>query len=174
MLTPTGLLDAAGRERELTALLALLDELAATAPTAQQTELARLHRHLTLALPGLLAFAPPLDRVQQDAAVVLGDDGVALVAWAWQRRAILGPRRDDLVAQFPPAWQTAARMLTKPGSRPSGPAAPSRTGTPSSVPISPSTASSRRASSPSSSSGTTTAPSPAAPMPASARSTSAA
>jgi hypothetical protein len=89
----------------------LLDDLATTAPSAQQTELLRLHRHITLALPGLLAFAPPLDRVQQDAAVVLGAAGVALVAWAWQRRAILGPRRDDLVAQFPPAWQPAARVL---------------------------------------------------------------
>ena len=111
VLTPSGVLDTAGRERELSALLALLDELAVSAPTAQQTELARLHRHITLAMPGLLAFAPPVDRVQQDAAVVLGDDGVALVAWAWQRRAILGPRRDDLVAQFPPAWQSAARLL---------------------------------------------------------------
>jgi hypothetical protein len=111
VLTPTGVLDAAGREAELTTLLALLDELATTAPTAQQTELARLHRHLTLALPGLLAFAPPLDRVQHHAAAVLDAAGVALVAWAWQRRAILAPRRDDLVAQFPPAWQTAARVL---------------------------------------------------------------
>ena len=111
MLTPAGLLDAAEREAELTTLLALLDELAATTPSAQQTELARLHRHITLARPGLLAFAPPLDRVQQDAVVVLGADGVALVAWAWQRRAILGPRRDDLIAQFPPAWQSAARVL---------------------------------------------------------------
>ena len=111
VLTPTGLLDAVGREAEVTALLTLLAELAATAPPAQQAELARLHRHITLALPGLLAFAPPLDRVQHDAAVVLGPDGVALVAWAWQRRAILGPRRDDLVAQLPPAWQAAARVL---------------------------------------------------------------
>jgi hypothetical protein len=111
VLTPAGLLDATGREDELTTLLVLLDELAATAPPAQQTELARLHRHITLALPGLLAFAPPLDRVQQDAAVVLGAAGVALVAWGWQRRAVLAPRRDDLVAQFPPAWQTAARVL---------------------------------------------------------------
>jgi len=111
VLTPTGLLDTAGRERNLTALLALLDELAASAPTAQQTELARLHRHVTLAVPGLLVFAPPLDRVQHDAAAVLGTAGVALVAWAWQRRAILGPRRDDLVAQFPPTWQPAARLL---------------------------------------------------------------
>ncbi len=111
VLTPTGLLDAAGRESELTALFALLDEVATTAPPAQQPELARLHRHLTLARPGLLAFAPPLDRVQHDAAVVLGAAGVALVAWAWQRRAILGPRRDELVAQFPPTWQPAARLL---------------------------------------------------------------
>ena len=111
VLTPAGLLDAAGREVELTALLALLDELAATAPVPQQTELARLHRHITLAVPGLLAFAPLLDRVQQDAAAVLGPDGVALVAWAWQRRAILGPRRDELVAQFPPTWHAAARVL---------------------------------------------------------------
>jgi hypothetical protein len=111
VLTPTGLLDLAGREAELTALLSLLDELAMAAPAAQQAELARLHRHITLALPGLLAFAPPLDRVQHDAATILGPDGVALVAWAWQRRALLGPRRDDLVAQFPPAWQTAARVL---------------------------------------------------------------
>jgi hypothetical protein len=111
VLTPAGLLDTAGRERELTTLLVLLDELAASAPTAQQTELARLHRHITLARPGLLAFAPPLDRVQQDAAIVLGAQGVALVAWAWQRRAILGPRRDDLIAQFPPAWHAAARVL---------------------------------------------------------------
>ena len=111
VLTPTDLLDAAGRERELTTLLALLDELAASAPAAQQAELARLHRHLSLARPGLLAFAPPLDRVQHDAAILLGADGVALVAWAWQRRAILAPRRDDLIAQFPPAWQPAARVL---------------------------------------------------------------
>jgi hypothetical protein len=111
VLMPTGLLDTAGREQELTALLALLDDLAASVPTAQQTELVRLHRHITLALPGLLVFAPPLDRVQHDAAVVLGAAGVALVAWAWQRRAILGPRRDDLVAQFPPPWQPAARLL---------------------------------------------------------------
>ena len=111
VLTPDGLLDVAGRERELTTLLALLDELAATAPATQQTELARLHRHISLAQPGLLAFAPPLDRVQHDAAAILGTAGVALVAWAWQRRAVLAPRRDDLVAQFPPAWQTAARVL---------------------------------------------------------------
>lgn len=111
VLTPAGLLDAAEREGELTALLALLDELATTAPTAQQAELARLHRHLSQALPGLLAFVPPLDRVHHDATTILGAGGVALVAWAWQRRAILAPRRDDLVAQFPPAWQTAVRLL---------------------------------------------------------------
>jgi hypothetical protein len=111
VLSPAGVLDAAGREREVTALLELLGELATTAPAAQQQEIARLHRHLTLARAGLLAFVPSLDHVHQDSAIVLGTAGVALVAWAWQRRAILGPRRDDLVAQLPPAWQTAARVL---------------------------------------------------------------
>ena len=111
VLTPSGVLDTAGREREVSALLAPLDALAVSAPTAQQIELARLHRHSTLAVPGVLACAPPVDRVQQAAAVVLGDDGVALVAWAWQRRASLGPRRDALVTQFPPAWPSAARLL---------------------------------------------------------------
>jgi hypothetical protein len=111
VLTPTGLLDLAGRTDEVTALLALLDEVAGTVPPAQQAELARLHHHLTLARPGLLTFVPPLDRVQQDAASILGASGVALVAWAWQRRAILGPGRDQVVAQFPPAWQAAARLL---------------------------------------------------------------
>jgi hypothetical protein len=111
VLTPTAVLDTPGRADELTTLLVLLDELVTTAPPTQQAELVRLHRHITRALPGLLAFAPPLDRVQHDAAVVLGADGVALVAWAWQRRAVLAPRRDDLVVQFPPGWQTAARVL---------------------------------------------------------------
>jgi transposase-like protein len=53
VLTPTGLLDTAGREAEIATLLALLDELATAAPATQQPELARLHRHLTLARPGL-------------------------------------------------------------------------------------------------------------------------
>lgn len=112
VVTPTGrLLDEAARRRELEALLVLLADLAATAPAGSRTELTRLHRHINAALPGLLAFAAPLDPVHRDVASVLGDAGVALVAWAWQRRAILGPRADELVAQFPAPWHTAARIL---------------------------------------------------------------
>ncbi len=111
VLTPAGLLDAAGRERELEALLALLAELGADALAGQQAEVQRLHQHLTAARAGLLAFAGPLDRSRQDAAVVLGPTGLALVAWAWQRRASLGPATDELVAQVPAAWHPAARVL---------------------------------------------------------------
>ena len=111
VVTPTGLLDEAARHRELDALLALLGELAENAPAPQRQEIHRLHRHVTAARPGLLAFVPPLDPVQREAAVVLGDAGLALVAWAWQRRAILGPTSDELVAQFPAPWRPAARVL---------------------------------------------------------------
>jgi hypothetical protein len=112
VLTPDGrLLDAATRRDEVATVLALLAELAETAPAGSRPEVARLHRHIAAALPGLLAFVAPLDRVQQDVASVLGADAVALVGWAWQRRAYLGPHPDELVAQFPVAWQAAARLL---------------------------------------------------------------
>lgn len=58
-----------------------------------------------------MAFVPGVEQVQREAAVVLGLTGVALVAWAWQRRAILGPTTDELVAGFPPAWGPAGRLL---------------------------------------------------------------
>lgn len=112
VVTPAGrLLDTATRREEVAAVLALLAELAETAPAGSRPEIAHLHRHIEAALPGLLAFVELLDRVQQDAASVLGEDAVALVAWAWQRRACLGPDPDELVAQFPVTWQTAARVL---------------------------------------------------------------
>jgi hypothetical protein len=112
VVTPDGrLLDESARQRELDALLALLAELAACALAGQRPEVQRLHRHVSAARPGLLAFVAPLDRVQRDAAVVLGEAGVALIAWAWQRRALLGPAREELVAQFPAPWQPTARLL---------------------------------------------------------------
>lgn len=105
------LLDGAARGREMDALLALLAELAATAPASQREQVQRLHRHILAARSGLLAFVPALDAVQHEAAVAIGDDGVGLLAWAWQRRAILGPEADDLVAQLPADWQPTARRL---------------------------------------------------------------
>ena len=59
----------------------------------------------------MLAFAAPLDQVQQDMAVVLGTDGLALLAWAWQRRGGLEMDAAQLVAGLPPPWQAAARVL---------------------------------------------------------------
>ncbi len=41
----------------------------------------------------------------------LGPGGLDLLAWAWQRRAILGPSTDDLLAGLPADWRPAARML---------------------------------------------------------------
>lgn len=111
VLDHRGVLDAPTRRQELEAALALLAEVSAGALPAQQGEVMGLHRQLTHALPGLLAFTDPLDAVQRDVATVLGTGGLALVGWAWQRRAILGPTTDDLVAGLAPAWRPAARVL---------------------------------------------------------------
>ena len=70
-----------------------------------------MHQHLQAARPGLLVWVEPLEAVQRDATVVLGAAGVALVAWAWQRRRVLGRTVDRLVAQLPPRWGPPARRL---------------------------------------------------------------
>ena len=80
-------------------------------PRAQHAELKRLQTHVATALPDLLAFVPQLDAVQQDMRVVLGQAGLDVVAWAWQRRALLGPHPDDLRALLPESWRGAARVL---------------------------------------------------------------
>src|SRR5207245_58188 len=49
-----------------------------------------------------------LDAVQQKAIQHLGE---ACSGWAWQHRAILGPKRDLLIADFSPAWQPLAAEL---------------------------------------------------------------
>jgi hypothetical protein len=105
------LLDEPARWGETAALLVLLQDLAAAAPAKQRREIEHCARHISAALPGLLAFVPGVERVQREATVVLGPAGVALVAWAWQRRAILGPTTDDLVAGLPPTWEPAGRLL---------------------------------------------------------------
>jgi hypothetical protein len=117
VVTPHGLLDAAARQAELDALLALLAELADATPAPQHTHLTQLHRQLVTALPALRVptaggcFVPPLDVVHQQWGPRLGPDGLALLAWAWQRRAILGPSTEALLAGLPADWRPAARML---------------------------------------------------------------
>jgi hypothetical protein len=111
VVTPHGLLDSGTRQAELETVLALLAELGDATPAPQQAQVTYLHRQLVAALPALVGFAPPLDLVHQQWGPRLGPEGVTLLAWAWQRRAILGPSTEDLLAGLPADWCPAARML---------------------------------------------------------------
>ncbi len=111
VLDRDGVLASTAREAELRAVLALLADLAAAAPPAAAPELRRLHHHVEAALPALLTFARALDPVQQEMAQHLGAPALALLAWAWQRRSILGPTTTALLAGLSPAWQPAAAVL---------------------------------------------------------------
>jgi len=106
-----GLQDAARRAQDLTAVRDLLAELQTTSPHVAHAELKRLHTHLRLAAPALLTFVPPLDAVHARIEPVVGTAGLALIAWAWQRRQTLGWDTDQLVAGLPEAWRAAARVL---------------------------------------------------------------
>jgi hypothetical protein len=106
-----GILSAGERWDELAALLALLAELHEVAPLCMQRELKALGHQVQLALPHLVAFSDELERVQQAACQQVGAAAVYLIAWAWQRRAILGPDPERLVADFPPAWQPSVSLL---------------------------------------------------------------
>jgi transposase-like protein len=111
VLDRDGVQTAPRREQNLTAVLELLAELQTTAPSAVQAELKRLHTHTRLAQAALLTFLTPLEAVQQAMRPVVGPDGVALIAWAWLRRTILGWDTEQLVASLPEAWRAAARVL---------------------------------------------------------------
>jgi transposase-like protein len=107
------LLDSPRRQANLLALLELIGEVMSSAPEGVREELRRLYRYLELAQGALLTFTATLDRVHQDAGVILGASGVALVGWAWMRRSILGPQDDELLAGLPVEWRAAARLLLK-------------------------------------------------------------
>ncbi len=111
VLRPSGVLDAARRQAELDTLMALLGEVRDGAVPSQREHLRNLHSTLTRALPAALAFVAGVERVQQDLRGIVGEAGLALIAWAWQRRALLGPSTEELVAGLPAAWQQAARVL---------------------------------------------------------------
>jgi len=101
----------AARQDEVTTLLLLLAQARDAAPPASRHDLTHLHTALERALPGLLAFAAPLDGVQQEARARLGRAALSTLAWAWPRRAILGPRPQDLLALLPEAWRPVATVL---------------------------------------------------------------
>ena len=107
------ILPLAERRAEIDAALALLAEVRAAACVEGHREVQRLQTHVEAALPGLLIFAQRLEPLQQAATQVLGDAAVALLGWAWQRRAILGPRVADVLAMVPLSWrETAARLFS--------------------------------------------------------------
>jgi hypothetical protein len=111
VLTAQGLMPSDVRQAELEALLALLDELSQVAPDSMQHELVRLVTLLRAALPQLVLFAPVLDGLQDQAQQALGPKAVRLLGWAWQRRAILGPSRKELLAGVPAEWHSVAAPL---------------------------------------------------------------
>jgi len=113
VLDRDGVQDLARRRQDLVALVDLLSEVQAQAGAPLHGEIKRLHTQLRLAQAAVLAFVAPLDQVQQDMAVVLGTDGLALLAWAWQRRSILEMDATQLVAALPPEWQAAARVVVQ-------------------------------------------------------------
>jgi transposase-like protein len=111
VLRQAGALNSSDRRLELEALLALLEEVRAQALPTLQKELVSLSKHIRLALPHLLLFAADLDEAQQQACERLGPDAVRLIAWAWQRRAVLGPTTNQLLAGFDPTWREEAQVL---------------------------------------------------------------
>jgi hypothetical protein len=99
------------READLDSLAALLAEVHAQAPAAMQGHLRHLATYLTNARQALLRFVPLLDQVAAQASAVLGPTAVGVVAWAWQRRAILGPTSAQLLDGLPAFWRPAAALL---------------------------------------------------------------
>jgi hypothetical protein len=99
------------READLDTLTVLLAEVHAQAPAAMQGHLRHLATSLANARRALLRFVPLLDQVHAQASAVLGPTAVGVIAWAWQRRAILGPASAHLLEGFPAFWRPAAALL---------------------------------------------------------------
>ena len=105
------LLSSTERQDEILTLLDLLDELACVSTTAMKRQLQMLSKQLRLALPRTLWFARRLDAIQMQARQALGVEATALLAWAWLRRAILGPSSSELLQSIPSDWHADASPL---------------------------------------------------------------
>ena len=105
------LLTSEHRQGEIITVLDLLDEMVPSVPPAWQGQLQMLAKQVRLALPQALLFARRLDAEQEQASRVLGAQAVALLAWAWLRRAVLGPTSEHLLQSIHPAWRAAASRL---------------------------------------------------------------
>jgi hypothetical protein len=106
-----GVMPSPVRQGELERVLVLLDELSQAARADMQPELKRLLTLLRAALPHLLLFAPALDALQDDVCQLLGAEALSLLAWAWQRRAILGKSRAKLLEGLPTDWHPIAQAV---------------------------------------------------------------
>jgi hypothetical protein len=106
-----GVLSSSERQQEMEARLSLLEELPEQALPTGQKEIRSVAKQVRLALPHLLLFAADLDAPQQQACERVGPRAVHLLAWAWQRRALLGPTTRDLLDGLDPAWREAAQAL---------------------------------------------------------------
>jgi hypothetical protein len=105
------LLSGEHRQSEIEAVLDLLDEVAPLAIPALQKQIEMLAKQLRLALPQTLLFARQLDAMQERATRILGPEAVALLAWAWMRRAVLGPSCKELLQSVPSDWRIEASLL---------------------------------------------------------------
>jgi hypothetical protein len=99
------------RREELQAVLELLEEAIESVPAALQHEVQRVIKQGRLALPALLYFAEHVEAAQQEAIEQLGAPAVGLIAWAWQRRRILGETTQQLLSLMDPAWRASASRL---------------------------------------------------------------
>src|SRR5262245_58668298 len=107
-----GLVESKRRRQEVDALLDLLAQVQSQALPTSRSEVRRLHTQLVQALPRLLAFVVDVERVEQQVEDVLGAQALALLGWAWQRRALLAPKGlETMVEGVPEGWRSAARML---------------------------------------------------------------
>lgn len=106
-----GVLNAAQRQAELQAVLALLAEVADGASAAQQAAVRKLHATLSAAVPGLLTFVDQLAQLQADLRGVLDGKWQALLGWAWLRKRALGWTSAAILAALPEAQRAAARIL---------------------------------------------------------------
>jgi hypothetical protein len=105
------LLSSQVRQGEIEAVLDLLEELVSLATPPLQGQIQMLVKHLRLALQETLLFARRLDRIQQQAEQALGAEAVALLAWAWLRRRVLGPTNKQLLQGIHPSWRATASDL---------------------------------------------------------------
>ncbi len=107
----SGLLSAPGRQAELETLVSLLFDLEEQVPTSLKSDLHLIARQMQLALPSLLHFTHPLESRHQQALQALGKQALQVIAWAWQRRKILGPDLKTRLQGFAPAWRPIAQVL---------------------------------------------------------------